>query len=1234
MKDVPSPSRHMAALLSGLCLLGAASTLHAESVPTRTIADGGTLTVAGVFDASSSAINTSAHQISVLVKALGDATIKVTRPSGATEGAIYFTPVATNGTLTLDLTDWAGCAFRMDGGIVSGGGGALVVKGRDALVVGCGQFDFRTEFGDASSITKRNTSRPVAFASVTFVDSAGTPYASPAGITLAGAFLDVGISASATCPWTVAEGAVAAVETPHGLMERYASGGRLDLSTFDVWALSPAALAGIGTVRVSPGRMLKLQPRKVMSYDSRHYGWDGLDSATFASDIELLGAGATLMMSQHYTMALTGDVTGTGTVRVELEFQNGYGKTTDLRGNVDYAGPLEMALSLNATNYTLRLSGTADISRNQVALTEGAVLSLDTATPALTVDSVATAVAPGVHAGLPLGTVNLTKRVPSLTVGTVSQAVRFSGVSSLSNTVTVASMPHGGTVYDNGLVDVVPGAGLSDTVKLRNPAGGAFCRLPEGTNAVPFDRVGLADAGEYALAAEAGKVYERPPENMRIDVADGVAATVMAGMERATLVAAGGSLTLGRAQDSDSWKDHVMLWLDPSRTDSWRYWTYNGNEGYDTSGNYKVLGPWSDWREGHDSWYLMNDKHYLEAGNTICPFIVPEGLNGMPYVSFSYAGGRYRRMAIFPVGTTNSASSAGGATVITPRFAVMVFGSQEGGGQALFGNASSYYRRGGTLARGMAASNPIFANAAIPTWVDGEKVDPSVRGLSGGWEIISVDTSAADVRGLGFLSTTSATAGMGCQNYAEVLFFGKTLSDTDRIAAERYLAKKWGLYGNYHEDSKTYAAVFGNGSVTLDSDMELSGTFAGSVNLNGHALTFAEAELPPSASDVAGIAGRVAWFDPDDASRLVLNSTTLFRMFEQGVDMANTDGAVCLDPVGRSPKVVTEARGIGPVRKWLDYSSSRFPSSKAGRSLRVQHCGVTATYGVDPVTARTVFLVQDSSRCGGTPFMSTVGDTGTQLSPRLTKWPDMPPDPYLPVWRDKSAKTFAAGATYLDGRSVDGVRQGFNGRPELLTAVGGVDFPFGTVGYCLYMDDVAVDVRPDVGELQGEVMVYDRALSDADRRKVEAYLMHKWLGTVNEGYGVYTNVTLHGAGSVSLASGAQMPRFAADFSGAVSLPASSLAFAIRGDAVEGALDFGGGTVSLPAACTLNVTFDPAPRTGVYRLVSAGGLAMPVEWTLNVTSASGSTRRRTCRVVVTDGNVDLHVDPAGISVSFR
>ena len=53
-----------------------------------------------------------------------------------------------------------------------------------------------------------------------------------------------------------------------------------------------------------------------------------MSAATFASDIELLGEGATLLLSQHYTMTLTGDITGTGAVKMELEFQNGYGKRT------------------------------------------------------------------------------------------------------------------------------------------------------------------------------------------------------------------------------------------------------------------------------------------------------------------------------------------------------------------------------------------------------------------------------------------------------------------------------------------------------------------------------------------------------------------------------------------------------------------------------------------------------------------------------------------------------------------------------------------------------------------------------------------------------------------------------------------------------------------------------------------------------------------------------------------
>ena len=358
-------------------------------------------------------------------------------------------------------------------------------------------------------------------------------------------------------------------------------------------------------------------------------------------------------------------------------------------------------------------------------------------------------------------------------------------------------------------------------------------------------------------------------------------------------------------------------------------------------------------------------------------------------------------------------------------------------------------------------------------------------------------------------------------------------------------------------------------------------------------------------------------------------------MFDQREGVPVTNGASCLDSVARSPMPVVGMRGCGPVRRWLDYSPSHFPGNKQGKTLRLQHYNMMAdAYAVDAVTARTVFLVQDSSKGGGTPFMSTVGDFGSQLSPRLTSYPSMLPDPALPIWRDKSVNTFKNGATYLDGRQTDGSLWGFNARPEVLTAIGGVNFQFGTSGFYQHMEGVAEDIRPDAGEVHGELLVYDREISAADRRKVEAYLMNKWLGTVNEGYGVYTNMTITGAGTVTLASAGHRPKFAAGFVGSITIADDAYAFTIGENGVEDALDFGGGTVSLPASCTLNVTFATAPRAGVYRLISSGGLAASVDWTLNLSCVTGSMRHRPYRLIATDGNVELRVEPKSIMISFR
>jgi len=290
-------------------------------------------------------------------------------------------------------------------------------------------------------------------------------------------------------------------------------------------------------------------------------------------------------------------------------------------------------------------------------------------------------------------------------------------------------------------------------------------------------------------------------------------------------------------------------------------------------------------------------------------------------------------------------------------------------------------------------------------------------------------------------------------------------------------------------------------------------------------------------------------------------------------------------------------------------------------------------YRVDPVDAKTVVMVQDSSRGGGTPFMSTVSDTGTMLSPRLTAYAAMPPDPALPIWRDKSATTFANGETRLDGKLVNGVACGFNARPEVLSAVNSTSFPFGATGYCVYMEGVPVETRPDVGEIQGEVLVFAGVLSTANREKVEAYLMHKWLGTVSAGYGVYTNMTITGGGTVTVAAGAQRPKFGAGFTGTASLADSEFAFTINTSTktVAGTLDFGGATLSLPGACTLDVTFSPSAATGTYRLISAGALANEVNWTLNL---HGSVDVGQCKVLVGGGNVDLVVVPKGTAIILR
>ena len=350
------------------------------------------------------------------------------------------------------------------------------------------------------------------------------------------------------------------------------------------------------------------------------------------------------------------------------------------------------------------------------------------------------------------------------------------------------------------------------------------------------------------------------------------------------------------------------------------------------------------------------------------------------------------------------------------------------------------------------------------------------------------------------------------------------------------------------------------------------------------------------------------------------------NMLDRGA--GKTDGAPVLNSSGRSPKVSTGARGFGPSRTWVDY---RDPSYY-GKTLRLNTYPTTSGTPIVPLTARTVFLVQDSSKGGGSPFLSAVNGTGNILS-RLTNYDAMTPDPGWPVWRGTTANIFATGSTYLDGHAIDGAVEGFQGRPELLTAVGGSSFTLGAFAYYGYLnayynkEDVP-DV--DAGEIQGEIIVYDCALAEADRKGVEAYLMWKWLGTARDGYSVMTNVTVSGGGRLNVESFAQMPKIGSSFTGTLALSETSFAFTVTAEGtVEGALSGGSGTLAFPAACTANVTLERGVPPGEYALVS-GAIAPGTDWTLNLVAASS----RLVSLEVRGGTPFLIVQKRGAVFTIR
>ncbi|MDD4018984.1 MAG: autotransporter-associated beta strand repeat-containing protein, partial [Kiritimatiellae bacterium] len=207
------------------------------------------------------------------------------------------------------------------------------------------------------------------------------------------------------------------------------------------------------------------------------------------------------------------------------------------------------------------------------------------------------------------------------------------------------------------------------------------------------------------------------------------------------------------------------------------------------------------------------------------------------YVVDMGASGKKQAMRFAKNGVTNLLESIGSV--------FWMLGSHNGGGY-LLGGGHHYsnwagglfnFMRGGPGGRCDLPEYSILNSAWVcpynlqsAEWrLDGTSVSPLATGLSGGWDLISMNitnvayqTSNADgfaFDGRTINNTNDYVTYMGCQRLAEVLIYNRKLTDGECVATENYLRRKWGYKGT--QMSMTNAASV---SVAAGAALDLGGT--------------------------------------------------------------------------------------------------------------------------------------------------------------------------------------------------------------------------------------------------------------------------------------------------------------------------------------------------------------------------------------------------------------------------
>ena len=1013
---------------------------------------------------------------------------------------------------------------------------------------------------------------------------------------------------------------------------------------------NPAAIPAGKTVRVNGNKFL-ISPLRVPDPEEGIVGcYNGSsDSATVVSGM-VYSCNVELPTDSRMTFTVSAPVTFDGSI-------SGYNSGC---GNIAITG-------FRGTSAPVALSGDNSGFTGQIfAETAGAELVLSNANAAVnaTIDMATPMVVRGaegvaeVSIGAVSGGTDLYTCVvraaanQTISIASVSGCLRISGAGS-GSVVDIGTLAPGAIVYDDKTAVVTYGGSSA------LPSGAVRGRT---TGAAEFIVMQSDNSGFEAAKADCTAVSA-------FEVADGTlvthgtnAVTVRAGAGvEASLAPAEGDVFSVSGEGSFAveplLRRTVSWWFDFSRADT-RFRVGEGSTDAYLDREFASGQPFVervvDWRFPGAANCLWNRRLYKDGGgyefaNTVYPYVAGTQ-NGLHYISMEGADSS-RRLPFSNGRGANSVSSCAAKLV------VMVFGAQRGGGWAMFGTTEGAFGRG--EGSSYKITNVITTNAAHDVWQDGVKVNPASTYFKNGFQVMSVDVDGLHFNGLGFLKDIGVNPNrMGGQNYGEVLIFTNAVSTQMRLEAELYLARKWGLEAQYSPEAVAQLkalraanpvriAAAGCEATTIKAGgqtVSVEGSFTGTVELDGGTLVVQDKPLPYTESDIPS-EGRLYWADPDDSETVWHTFDDPFynndvpracsnelRTVQDKVRRAFVQGEPVLYAVGdRRPTPIRQSRGLGPTRTWLDFNDYAEPGNN-GNCLRFISCpelsraafrnGGYSTLAT--MNVRTAFIVQDSIRGGGGPLLGDVGGAAYPKNRADGVWTQT-------IYPDNLPAVLVNGENRLNGNVVD-YRNGFLGQPEVFTVrgTGTRNLPF--IG--CYQN---TEKGKKNGEIIGEVLLYDTALSDADVKGIEAYLMGKWIGRLPEGYADIRNATVAGTGTVQVAVGSQRPNIDREFEGTVSIAAGGdFTMTIDPDTgtVMGALDCPAATLSLPASCSITVNLTRRPPSGMascdYTLVDCASGADGVTWTLN----SGANTTSRCRFVQTGNKVIFRYVRPGTSIVFR